>query len=101
MTEVAREYGLEINKEKSKVMVYGDKANYEEIGGIKVVKSLKYLGLMIDDEKDIFKTQKGKIENELKKFENMTYSIISKCCNKLLIGKTYWQECRLCHHLIL
>ena len=58
MTEVAREYGLEINKEKSKVMVYGDKANYEEIGGIKVVKSLKYLGLMIEDDKDIFKTQK-------------------------------------------
>ena len=56
MVKVGREYGLEINKEKSKVMVYGGKSSYDEIGGIKVEKSIKYLGLMIDDEKDIFKT---------------------------------------------
>ena len=31
------------------------------------------------------------IEKELKKFENMTYSVISKCCNKILVGKTYWK----------
>ena len=54
-------------------------------------KSIKYLGFMIDDEKDIFKTQKEKIGKELKKFENMTYSVISKSCNKILIGKTYWK----------
>ena len=91
MTEVAMEYGLEINKEKSKVMVYGAGEDHDMVGGIGVVKSMKYLGLMIDDDKDIFKTQKGKMVKELEKFENMTFSIISKCCNKILIGKTYWK----------
>ena len=35
-----------------------------KLGGVKVEKSIKYLGLMIDDEKDIFKTQKEKIGKE-------------------------------------
>ena len=52
---VGREYGLEINKEKSKVLVYKGREEYEEVGGIEVVKKFKYLGLIIDDDEDIYK----------------------------------------------
>ena len=37
------------------------------------------------------KLENEKIGKELKRFENMTYSIISICCNNILIGKTYWK----------
>ena len=43
MMEVGREYGLEINKEKSKVLVFGGRETYAEVGGIEVVKNFKYL----------------------------------------------------------
>ena len=36
MIRVGKEYGLEINKEKSKVLVYNTKTKYDEIGGIAV-----------------------------------------------------------------
>ena len=34
--------------------------NYEEIGGIRVVKKSKYLGLKIDNDRDICKKSKKK-----------------------------------------
>ena len=58
MVEVGREYWLEINKEKSKVLVYRGRENYAEVGGIEVVKNFKYLGLYIADGNDIYKKQK-------------------------------------------
>ena len=35
--EESRKYGLELNKEKSSILVYNNKENIEEIDGIKVV----------------------------------------------------------------
>ena len=92
MVQVGRKYGLEINKEKSKVLVYGGRENYEEVGGIEVVKSFKYLGLFIDDEDDIYKKQKEEMGNKAKRHENMTYQVIENSCNRLMIGKTYWKS---------
>ena len=81
MVEVGREYGLEINKEKSKVLVYGGRDNYAEVGGIEVVKNFKYLGLYIDDENDIYKKQKEEMRNKAKRHENMTYQVVENSCN--------------------
>ena len=51
--EESRKYGLELNKEKSSILVYNNKENIEEIDGIRVVDQIKYLGLKIDNERDI------------------------------------------------
>ena len=45
--------------------MYNNKENIEEIDGIKVVNKIKYLGLTIDNEKDIFKSQKIEIMDKV------------------------------------
>ena len=47
--QVSREFGLEINKEKSNVMIFNMKEQPEQIEGIKVVDRIKYLGIEIDN----------------------------------------------------
>ena len=90
--ETSKEYGLEINKEKSSIIVYNNKENIKEIDGIKVVENIKYLGLTVDNNKfNIFKTQKEKLIDKTDKSANRTYSVIKRSCNKMMIGKTYWK----------
>ena len=89
--EESRKYGLELNKEKSSILVYNNKENIEEIDGIKVVEQIKYLGLKIDNERDIFKSQKIDLIDRAGKAASRTYSVIKRSCNKMLIGKTYWK----------
>ena len=91
MKEVSKTFGLEINKEKSKILLFNCKEKVEEIEGIKVVDKIKYLGVEISSNTDIFKTHKEEIIKRAGNLANMTYSIISKSCNKMLIGKTYWK----------
>ena len=64
----------------------------DTIENIKVVDKIKYLGLKIDNKKNYFKTQRQHILEKAKKMANLTYCIIEKSCNKLLIGKTYWKS---------
>ena len=88
----AGKYGLAINKEKSNVLWINPKDKKNEIAGVKVVKEIKYLGITLSDSNDMFKTHK---ENKLKlaeKLANITYSVMVKSCNRLLVGKTYWKS---------
>ena len=89
MENECRKYGLEINREKSNIMIYNRKEKPEKIGDIQVVREIKYLGVWIRDEKDLFRTHKKYKMEELERLTNMTYGIIKKACNRLLIGKTY------------
>ena len=89
ITQISREYGLEINSEKSCVMIFNVKEQPDHLCNIKVVQKMKYLGIEIDNKINYFKTQRGKIIENARKMANITYSVIEKCCNKLLIGKTF------------
>ena len=89
--EESKKYGLEINKEKSSVLIFNNRENISEIEGIQVNNNFKYLGIMIDDKRDIFKSQKEDIADRADKSSNRTYSVIKRSCNKMLIGKTYWK----------
>ena len=75
--EISAKYGLHINKDKGKILVYGKREEYDEIEGIEVVETIKYLGLMIDNTRDIYKTQKELIISKTKTYENLTHSVIS------------------------
>ena len=90
--EISRKFGLEINKEKSNVLIFNLEQQPDTIENIKVVDKIKYLGLEIDNKKNYFKTQRQHILEKAKKMANLTYCIIEKSCNKLLIGKTYWKS---------
>ena len=89
--EARKYYGLEINKEKSSILVYNNQENITEIEGIKVVEKFKYLGLSVDNTRDIFKSQKQDMIDKVNRASNRTYSVIKRSCNKMLVGKTYWK----------
>lgn len=63
----------------------------ENIENIKVTEKIKYLGLEIDNKRNYFKSQKKNIMEKAQRLANVTYSVIAKSCNKIIIGKTYWK----------
>ena len=62
------------------------------IEGINVTTEIKYLGVTIINDRNIFKEQRINMIQKAQKRANMTYSIIAKSCHKLMIGKTYWKS---------
>ena len=67
----------------------------DELMGIQVVQSIKYLRIEIDNKRNYFKTQREKIIQKARKMANLTHCVIEKSYNKLLIGKTYWKSIAL------
>ena len=73
-------------------MIFNLKDQPEYLGNIKVVPKVKYLEIDIDNKRNYFKTQRDKIIHKARKMANITYSVIERSCNKLLIGKTFWKS---------
>merc|ERR1711874_387796 len=99
---ISKKFGLIVNENKSKIMIFKKRGNgkigeikkmeeMKEIEGIEVVKSMRYLGVEINDTDDIFKIQKINMQEKAETIAKNTYSVIEKCCNKVLIGKTFWK----------
>ena len=90
----SEKYGLRINDSKSNIIIFNDKDEIKEteISGIKVEQKIKYLGVLIDGKRNMFDSQKKEMINKAKKMENMTYGIIERSCNRVMIGKTYWKD---------
>ena len=95
LTRASRACGLEVNKEKSSMLIFNRKDHPQEIEGITVKDHIKYLGVTIDGKRDMFQSQKKMMVDKAHRMANMTYGIIAKCCNKLLVGKTYWKSLAL------
>ena len=56
LTEAGGKYGLKLNEEKTKVLHVRGTEKVEEIGGYKVEKEVKYLGVWVGGKgRDIFK----------------------------------------------
>lgn len=56
---------------------------------------IKYLGITVTDKNDCFKKHKERVIERARVMANMTYLIIKQSCNKILIGKTYWESVAL------
>ena len=67
----------------------------DEIGGIKIVEEIKYLGVKIVNKKDMYQEQRRAMMKKAQKMGNLTHGIICRSCNKLMIGKTYWKNLAL------
>ena len=59
----------------------------DELMGIQVVQSIKYLGIEIDNKRNYFKTQREKIIQKARKMANLTHCVLEKSCNKRLLGR--------------
>ena len=91
--DTALECGLDLNENKSHIMIFNDKENeLRSINGIKVVTEIKYLGVTINNSRNCFKNHKNNKIKQARKLSNLTFSVISKSSNKILIGKTYWKN---------
>ena len=90
--ETSRKFGLEVNKEKSNILIYNKEEEITRIEEIEVVKKIKYLGLEIDDDRDMFKSQRKIIIDKIKRYKPITNQVIETSCNRLLIGKTFWKQ---------
>ena len=86
------EIGMSVNKNKCNVLVFNKKLDVGSIKGINVVKDVKYLGVKLSSGRDVFRKHREDVKTRARKMSNMTYSVIHKACNKVLIGKTYWKS---------
>ena len=88
--EICEDYGLEINLNKSRALIFNSKQEYNEIEGIYVEKELKN-----ENKRDIFNGYKKEMMVKGKRLEYMTYGVIEKSCNRLMIGKSFWKPTAL------
>ena len=65
LKRVSESFGLKINKEKSKILVFNSKEDIKEIEGIQVVDKIKYLGIIIDNKKELFQSHKEEVIKKL------------------------------------
>merc|ERR1711874_490688 len=85
-------YGLEISKDKTKIMkIRGPDSNID-IGDYEMVKEAKYLGVMLGGHgRDIFEKTN---EEFLANAEKQVYTLmgqIKKSADKVLVGKAIWK----------
>ena len=87
-----KKYGLKLNKEKSNILIFNMKDQPTDIENIKITNQIKYLGVWINNKRNLFTSHKEKMIQKAQKLANLTYSIIEKSVSKILIGKTYWKN---------
>ena len=92
LNEIATELGMKINKNKSTVLLFNSDNEIMEIEGIEVGDNMRYLGVVINSNKNYLGMHKEKKIKMAKLHSNLTYSVIHKSCNKVTIGKTYWEN---------
>ena len=91
LQQIGQKCGLQINKQKSCILMSNTQNIPQEICNIKTVNEFKYLGVMINSGKDIFKSHKEEKIRKSKQLANMMVSVTHRSTNRLLIGKTYWK----------
>jgi len=92
MKRLSGEFGLSLNIGKSVGMIFNDKEKVERIGELKVEEKIRYLGMTVSNGRDCYREFKGERIEVMKKMANMTYSVIQKSCNKMMIGKSFWKS---------
>ena len=85
--EIGREFGLEINEGKSKVLIFKKGISDRYIEGIEVVDRIKYLGLEVVNDRDLFKEQRNVLVKNALNQSCRVRSNIERGFNKLEIGK--------------
>ena len=76
--DICRECGLEVNKEKSNILIFNMGEKPEEIEGSKVAESIKYLGIEIEGKRNMFKKQRKSMIKKAERLSNIAYSVIAE-----------------------
>lgn len=92
LTDSASACGLEINKDKSYIMIYNSNTEQDNISGVKITNEIRYLGINITNKRRCFKNFKATKINEARRLSNTTAAVVARSSNRLLIGKTFWKQ---------
>lgn len=83
--------------------IYNSEETPEEIVGIKVVYKIKYLGFIIDNQRDCFNTYRTELINKVQNLSNLVPSIKSRSSNNMIIGNVIgrmWHSLQHCMELM-
>ena len=92
MEETAGRCGLKINKDKTVGMAFKSRSRNHGMGEIAVTEELRYLGVKVVPKRDCFGEKRNEKVRLARKLENLTYSVIARACDRLLVGKTFWKS---------
>ena len=73
LIEVSKKCGLDINKDKSAVLIFNYREQPEEVEGIPTTDKLKYLGVKIGTERSMSKEQKRQLIEKAQRMTNITW----------------------------
>ena len=90
---MAGECGLELNKQKSMIMVYNSQPDEvpNDVEGIKTVNKIKYLGFEVTDTRNCLSQHKTNNTNKARKMANMLHSVVARSHQRIKMGKTFWK----------
>ena len=91
--QVAGDCGLQLNKQKSMILVYNAHPDDTptDVEGIKIVKSIKYLGFEVTDTRNCLSQHKINNVDKAKKMANILHSVVSRSYQRVKMGKTFWK----------
>ena len=93
LKEAAKKYGLEISKEKTKIIQVRGEKRLKEIEGYEIVEKTKYLGIMIGGQgRDIFKYEREEWIIKANKALGRLIKEIGKCYDRTSVGKVMWKQ---------
>ena len=84
LENICSKHGLKLNKGKCKIMTIftNDTYNFDDV---ELVQEIKYLGIIIDNRKDCFPSQKNKNFENAIKFNHQIYSLPENSCHRMLV----------------
>jgi hypothetical protein len=86
--------GLKMNEQKCEIIVFGKRdgeVKEEMIAGIRVVKQIKYLGVKIEDSRDIFSNYTKEKINKARKYKYWINFVLRDKIFKADLGKVFWK----------
>ena len=78
LSNIAKDCGLSIYKNKSNIIIFNSKNQPEYIEDIPITTSITYLGVNINNKKDCYQLQRTEATKRAKKYSSMMPAIIAK-----------------------
>ena len=92
LKNTAREYGLRVNENKSKVLQVRGTERPKKVGGLEVVERIKYLGITLGGiGRDIFKYERESLVERAQRKATTIKAYIKKSYDITSVGKAIWK----------
>merc|ERR1711888_526611 len=93
LSKAGGEYGLQINKEKTKIMKIKGLEDDYKIKGYEMVEETTYLGVTIGGRgRNIFEYENKKILDKVNRKVNTVMADVRKSADKVIVGKVIWKQ---------